>query len=170
MKKIGGYFPYEALLPEKNNFLEGLCPDTGDLRYLMSGRCAIYYALEDYKNTDMRRIAYVPIYTCCLLYTSPLLALLRFPFFYRVARQHNIKFLDSISQSPGILKILHQIQRITPKSDADSVPKWKCQGPIPARHIWQVEDSTQISFNSYSLSSSSVQLMQLRTDKLFRCV
>ena len=64
MKKIGGYFPYEALLPEKNNFLEGLCPDTGDLRYLMSGRCAIYYALEDYKNTDMRRIAYVPIYTC----------------------------------------------------------------------------------------------------------
>lgn len=30
----------------------------------MSGRCAIYYALEDIMLTDHKRIAYVPIYTC----------------------------------------------------------------------------------------------------------
>lgn len=64
MKKIGGYFPYETLLEKKNEFLEGLCPENGDLRYLMSGRCAIYYALKDYKYTDKRCVAYVPIYTC----------------------------------------------------------------------------------------------------------
>lgn len=64
MKKIGGYFPYETLLSKTTGFLEGLCPENGDLRYLMSGRCAIYYALEDYKNTDQKRVAYVPLYTC----------------------------------------------------------------------------------------------------------
>ena len=64
MKKIGGYFPYETLQSQRNEFLEHLCPLGGDLRYLMSGRCAIFYALEDYKNTDKKRVAYVPLYTC----------------------------------------------------------------------------------------------------------
>ena len=61
---MDGYFPYEELSEEQNHFLERLTPARGDLRYLMSGRCAIYYALMDFRKTDQKRVAYVPIYTC----------------------------------------------------------------------------------------------------------
>ncbi|EXG85331.1 hypothetical protein K413DRAFT_2114 [Clostridium sp. ASBs410] len=64
MKNIGGYFSFEQLAETENHFFEELCPDSGDLAFLMSGRCAIYYALEDIMLTDHKRIAYVPIYTC----------------------------------------------------------------------------------------------------------
>lgn len=64
MKIIGGYFGFEKLTETKNFFFEDLCPKSGDLSFLMSGRCAIYYALEDIKLTDHKRVAYVPIYTC----------------------------------------------------------------------------------------------------------
>ncbi|MDO5426006.1 MAG: DegT/DnrJ/EryC1/StrS aminotransferase [Eubacteriales bacterium] len=64
MMKIGGSFPYIPLPQEPNHFLEKLTPPTGDLRYLMSGRCGIYYALEDLKLRDSKRVAYVPVYTC----------------------------------------------------------------------------------------------------------
>lgn len=64
MKIIGGYFSFEKLAETENHFFEELCPDSGDLAFLMSGRCAIYYALEDIMLTDHKRVAYVPIYTC----------------------------------------------------------------------------------------------------------
>ncbi|WP_313154640.1 DegT/DnrJ/EryC1/StrS aminotransferase [Lacrimispora sp.] len=64
MKNIGGYFSFEQLAEKENHFFEELCPDSGDLAFLMSGRCAIYYTLEDMMLTDHKRIAYVPIYTC----------------------------------------------------------------------------------------------------------
>lgn len=64
MNKIGGFFSFEMLNEEENNFFENLYPIEGDIRYLMSGRCAIYYALEDLKLTDKKQVAYVPIYTC----------------------------------------------------------------------------------------------------------
>ena len=64
MKNIGGYFSFEQLAETENHFFEELCPDSGDLAFLMSGRCAIYYALEDIKLTDHTRVAYVPVYTC----------------------------------------------------------------------------------------------------------
>lgn len=64
MKKIGGYFPYAELSEEPNHFLESLTPDQGELKYLMSGRCAIYYALMDFRKKDQKRVAYVPVYTC----------------------------------------------------------------------------------------------------------
>ncbi|MDO5337843.1 MAG: DegT/DnrJ/EryC1/StrS aminotransferase [Eubacteriales bacterium] len=64
MKKIGGYFPYEKLSQEPNHYLENLTPSGGELKYLMSGRCAIYYSLMDFKPDDAIRTAYVPIYTC----------------------------------------------------------------------------------------------------------
>lgn len=64
MKKIGGYFPYARLSEEPNHYLEQLTPPDGELKYLMSGRCAIYYSLMDFKQTDTIRTAYVPIYTC----------------------------------------------------------------------------------------------------------
>jgi hypothetical protein len=37
---------------------------SGDLRLCMSGRCALYYCLLDLKETDRRRVAYLPAYTC----------------------------------------------------------------------------------------------------------
>jgi hypothetical protein len=35
-----------------------------DLRFCMSGRCAIYYCLLDLMPSDAKRIAYLPAYTC----------------------------------------------------------------------------------------------------------
>jgi len=64
MENIGGYFSFEQLAETENHFFEELCPDSGDLAFLMSGRCAINYALEDIMLTDHKRVAYVPIYTC----------------------------------------------------------------------------------------------------------
>ena len=64
MNKIGGFFTFDTLNERENNFFQNLCPVEGDIRFLMSGRCAIYYALEDLKLTDKKQVAYVPIYTC----------------------------------------------------------------------------------------------------------
>ncbi|MDR2631479.1 MAG: hypothetical protein LBC60_11200 [Spirochaetaceae bacterium] len=35
-----------------------------DLRFCMSGRCAIYYCLRDLMRHDTKRVAYLPAYTC----------------------------------------------------------------------------------------------------------
>lgn len=64
MKKIGGSFPYIALLDKPNGYLEQLTPENGELKYFMSGRCGIYYALLDHKLTADKLVAYVPVYTC----------------------------------------------------------------------------------------------------------
>lgn len=64
MKTIGGYFGFGQLTETNNHFFEDLCPESGELAFLMSGRCAIYYALEDIMLTDRKRVAYVPVYTC----------------------------------------------------------------------------------------------------------
>lgn len=64
MKKIGGSFPYINLSSEENQYLKNLTPQCGDLKYFMSGRCGIYYALTDHKMTTDRHVAYVPLYTC----------------------------------------------------------------------------------------------------------
>lgn len=64
MKKIGGVFPYIKLQEEPNNHLANLTPENGDLKFFMSGRCGIYYALLDHKQTTDNLTAYVPIYTC----------------------------------------------------------------------------------------------------------
>lgn len=64
MDTIGGYFSFDPLKGEENHFFEDLCPKDGNLKFLMSGRCGIYYVLEDIKLTDKKRVAYVPIYTC----------------------------------------------------------------------------------------------------------
>lgn len=64
MKTIGGYFGFHLTTENENPFLQSLCPETGELAFLMSGRCAIYYALEDIMETDRIRVAYLPGYTC----------------------------------------------------------------------------------------------------------
>ena len=64
MKKIGGVFPYVNLMEKPNEYLSGLTPENGELKFFMSGRCGIYYALLDHKQTTDNLTAYVPIYTC----------------------------------------------------------------------------------------------------------
>lgn len=62
--EIGGFFPYDATQPEENGYLDLVCPNAGDVKHLMSGRCAIYLCLQDSMLTDKKRIAYLPAYTC----------------------------------------------------------------------------------------------------------
>lgn len=64
MGKKGGSFVEEPTLPVENGYFEKICPQGGDLRFMMSGRCGIYYCLEDIARTDRRKVAYVPRYTC----------------------------------------------------------------------------------------------------------
>lgn len=64
LPELGGYFETEALAPEENHFFTRLTPEEGELRFLMSGRCGILCALEDWKRRDRKRVAYVPAYTC----------------------------------------------------------------------------------------------------------
>lgn len=58
---IGGFFCFDQLPEAENGFIASI---GGDVRYLMSGRCAIYYALQDLMLTDRKRVAYLPAYTC----------------------------------------------------------------------------------------------------------
>ena len=62
--EIGGFFPYEELQKEENGYIDLVCPDAGDVRHLMSGRCAIYLCLQDSLLTDPKKAAYLPAYTC----------------------------------------------------------------------------------------------------------
>lgn len=64
LPELGGYFESENILQEENHFFQDLTPRQGELRFLMSGRCGILCALEDWKPGDLKRVAYVPAYTC----------------------------------------------------------------------------------------------------------
>ena len=64
MKKIGGMFYYEPCKVAENGYFERVCPPGGDLAFTMSGRCGLYYCLEDIMLQDTRRVAYIPMYTC----------------------------------------------------------------------------------------------------------
>ena len=63
--EIGGFFPYQPVGSEPNNYVEHTCPDPGDTAHLMSGRCAIYYCLRDLMLTDQKRVAYLPSWRFC---------------------------------------------------------------------------------------------------------
>ena len=62
--EIGGFFSYEDICPVSTDFIHSLCPNTGDINFLMSGRCAIYFCLQDSMLTDQKRVAYLPAYIC----------------------------------------------------------------------------------------------------------
>jgi len=60
--KIGGMFPLEKTEGlKKNNYIEQNY--SGDVKYLMSGRCALYYCLKDIPQ-NIKRTALLPSYTC----------------------------------------------------------------------------------------------------------
>lgn len=52
MKKIGGMFYYEPCKVAENGYFERVCPPDGDLAFTMSGRCGLYYCLEDIMLQD----------------------------------------------------------------------------------------------------------------------
>lgn len=62
--EIGGFFPYEESMETETNYALRMCPSATDMKHLMSGRCAIYYCLQDSMLTDQKRVAYLPSYTC----------------------------------------------------------------------------------------------------------
>ena len=62
--EIGGFFPYEPNQKTENNYIKRMCPGATDVRHLMSGRCAIYYCLQDSILTDNKKVAYLPSYDC----------------------------------------------------------------------------------------------------------
>lgn len=62
--EIGGFFPYEESQPDENNYVTRMYPQATDMKHLMSGRCAIYYCLQDSMLTDKKRVAYLPSYDC----------------------------------------------------------------------------------------------------------
>ena len=62
--EIGGFFPYEPNQESENNYIKRMCPNVTDVRHLMSGRCAIYYCLQDSLLTDKKKVAYLPSYDC----------------------------------------------------------------------------------------------------------
>lgn len=64
MNQIGGMFYYEPGLCQENGYFSRVCPEGGDLAFTMSGRCGIYYCLEDILPRDTKKVAYVPLYTC----------------------------------------------------------------------------------------------------------
>ncbi|MDL2327775.1 hypothetical protein LJC64_03880 [Ruminococcaceae bacterium OttesenSCG-928-A11] len=63
-RKIGGLFPLESLPPQENGLFDSLCRPGDDLRHVMSGRCGIMMAIEDFMPGDTKRVAYLPAYTC----------------------------------------------------------------------------------------------------------
>ena len=64
MRKIGGMFHYEPSTPIENRYFSSISSPNDDLAFTMSGRCGIYYCLQEIACHDMRKVAYVPLYTC----------------------------------------------------------------------------------------------------------
>lgn len=64
MRKIGGMFHYEPSTPIENGYFSSISSPNDDLAFTMSGRCGIYYCLQEIACHDMRKVAYVPLYTC----------------------------------------------------------------------------------------------------------
>lgn len=64
MRKIGGMFHYEPSTPIENGYFSSICSPNDDLAFTMSGRCGIYYCLQEIARHDTRKVAYVPLYTC----------------------------------------------------------------------------------------------------------
>ena len=61
MRKIGGLFNYEPSKPIENGYFSRICSPNDDLAFTMSGRCGIYYCLQDIALHDTRKVAYVPL-------------------------------------------------------------------------------------------------------------
>ncbi len=63
-KRIGGSFAPEALPQTENAFLASLLKPGDDLVHMMSGRCGIMLSIMDFMQSDKKRVAYLPAYTC----------------------------------------------------------------------------------------------------------
>lgn len=104
MRKIGGSFPYAELSQKPNNYLAALTPQNGELKYFMSGRCGIYYALTDHKQTADKLTAYVPLYTCETV-LAPFQKAGYELFFYDFDRNMNPRFDPAVLDQISIISI-----------------------------------------------------------------
>ncbi|MGN1168392.1 MAG: DegT/DnrJ/EryC1/StrS family aminotransferase [Lachnospiraceae bacterium] len=62
--EIGGFFPFAPTKDDDNAYVKRTCPDASDIVHLMSGRCSIYFCLQDSMLSDKKRVAYLPAYDC----------------------------------------------------------------------------------------------------------
>lgn len=63
-QNIGGVFALESLPSQSNHFLHTLAGENDQLFHMMSGRCGIMFAVQDWMRNDLKRVAYLPAYTC----------------------------------------------------------------------------------------------------------
>ena len=57
MRKIGGMFHYEPSTPIENGYFSSISSPNDDLAFTMSGRCGIYYCLQEIARHDTRKVA-----------------------------------------------------------------------------------------------------------------
>ena len=70
MRKIGGMFHYEPSKPIENGYFSRICSPKDDLAFAMSGRCGIYYCLQDIARHDTRKVAYVTWTKICTAFLT----------------------------------------------------------------------------------------------------
>lgn len=74
MRKIGGMFHYEPNTPIENGYFSRICSPGDDLAFTMSGRCGIYYCLQDiarYDTVKSRMCLCIPVERSLLLLRKP---------------------------------------------------------------------------------------------------
>lgn len=104
MRPIGGFFCFDPLKEEPDHYFDSLVPAAGDLRYLMSGRCANYYALKDILLTDQKKAAYVPLYTCETV-IAPFIKAGYEIYFYEFTKDMTPVFDDSVIDKISVISI-----------------------------------------------------------------
>ncbi|MEG1971546.1 MAG: DegT/DnrJ/EryC1/StrS aminotransferase [Oscillospiraceae bacterium] len=104
MKKIGGIFPIQKAKETENHFFENICPQNGELKFLLSGRCAIYYALEDIKASCEKKVAYLPLYTCETV-VAPFKKAGFQLMFYSLSKNMTPIFQDEVLDKIGVISI-----------------------------------------------------------------
>ena len=74
MRKIGGMFHYEPSTPIENGYFSSISSPNDDLAFTMSGRCGIYYCLQEIACHDMRKshmCLCIPVRRSLLLLRKP---------------------------------------------------------------------------------------------------
>ena len=69
MRKIGGMFHYEPSTPIENRYFSSISSPNDDLAFTMSGRCGIYYCLQEIACHDM--CLCIPVRRSFLLLRKP---------------------------------------------------------------------------------------------------
>lgn len=137
--EIGGFFSFEDVTPTQEDFLSSLCPNPGAQAFLMSGRCAIYFCLQDLMLTDKRRTVYLPAYTCETV--SGCFVKAGYTIFYYDVDEHLTPLFDP-ALIPALSLILICGYYGCSTFDVDFVRKCRAAGVVV------MQDITQTAFSS----------------------